>query len=67
MQQLEEKFGKARANLANNKNVIKARTLRDKIDLAEKDIDKFELLAANTSTLVSWMMHARCSIGSRIK
>jgi hypothetical protein len=62
LQQLKEKFDKAMANLANNKNVIKARTLMDKMDLVEEDIDKFEILAANTSTLVSWMMHDVLSV-----
>lgn len=62
LQKLKEKFKKAMANLANDKNVIKARTLMDKIDLVEEDIDKFELLAENTSTLVSWMMHDILSV-----
>jgi len=62
LQQLEEKFDKAKTKLTSDKNITKARTLNDKIMLAEEEISKFELLAANTSTLVSWMMHDILSV-----
>jgi len=62
LQELEEKFDKSSTNLTNNKNIIKARELNKKIMLAEEEIDKFELLAANTSTLVSWMAHDVLSV-----
>lgn len=62
LQQLEGKFSKISTNLDHNKNLIKTRDLNEKIMLAEEEIDKFELLAANTSTLVSWMMHDVLSV-----
>lgn len=62
LQELEEKFKNATANLHKNKNIIKSRTLMEKIMVAEEEISKFELISINTSTLVSWMAHDVLSV-----